>query len=214
MRGPPRQPAERPPRRAPRQHTGVIHGVRRWAVHIDERYGVLCGYAGAGWLAGGKPTRARCLAATPSWSSACVGEPHASHPAPGPDCSCGLYAVHPRLATDVPTRVRAWAGGTVYLPMGVLGVVEAWGRIELHSQGFRAEFARPVALAVHSDYVGGERGRFVAALAERYDAICVEANDPIQLAGWCEREGLGLAPAAIRQMFNTSGTCVGSHNPQ
>ncbi len=202
MRGPPRRPHERPRRPAPPplDHQGVFHGLRRWALHVDELGSVLHGYGGTAWNPGGEATQARCLAATPSWSSSSVAPGSTSHTAPDQDCRCGLYAHHP----DVPQRIGGgrfrWANDPIYLPQGVLGVIEAWGRVELHQFGFRAQFARPIALAVHSAYVGSFHGTWLAALAERYDAICVEADDPTELAGWCEREGLGLSPDEVRRM--------------
>lgn len=64
-----------------------------------------------------------------------LGSPVASarHEAPSPDCACGLYSFH-----DPPDTVLA---------DHVSGAVLAWGRIEVHGGGFRAQYAEPVVLA-------------------------------------------------------------------
>jgi hypothetical protein len=60
-------------------------------------------------------------------------EPHRS---PDPRCACGIYAYHrPGL--------RSYFGEFMWLE----GIVTAWGRIEVHSEGLRAEHARIEALA-------------------------------------------------------------------
>lgn len=86
------------------------------------RNGRLCptGYSeGAAWVAGVNAAR-------------CVG----GHRAPAHDCRCGLYAL------------REWwmLGASDH---GVWGAVVLWGRVEVHRRGFRAEFARIVALSSH-----------------------------------------------------------------
>ena len=52
-------------------------------------------------------------------------------------------------ATAAPS-VGALSGGAAgdSFPDQVVGIVEAWGRIELHEDGFRAQFARPHTLAL------------------------------------------------------------------
>ncbi|HEY2636707.1 MAG TPA: hypothetical protein VGI54_04905, partial [Solirubrobacteraceae bacterium] len=81
-------------------------------------------------------------AATGPWSfdvteAACCYKPHA---APYPGCSCGLYAL-----AD-PRDRRLWQHGQV------VGAIVAWGAVELHRSGFRAEKARVVALAHQSPF--------------------------------------------------------------
>lgn len=89
------------------------------------------------WAPG--PNRARCLRnqVDPlrypnAWAPS---PPPAAHDAPHPDCACGLYAMH--SAGDV--------GGNP--ATAVCGAICAWGRIEVHATGLRAEYARVVALA-------------------------------------------------------------------
>ena len=63
-----------------------------------------------------------------------LDEPHDS---PHPDCRCGIYAYHSPGARNYYGEVW-WCEG----------VVSAWGRVEVHADGYRAEFARVEALGV------------------------------------------------------------------
>lgn len=59
------------------------------------------------------------------------------HHAPSQNCDCGIYAMH---ELDVrPFRLEE--------PAAVVGAIVAWGDLEVHADGFRAEHARVVALA-------------------------------------------------------------------
>lgn len=61
------------------------------------------------------------------------------HAVPHPDCSCGLYAYH---------TLQNAVADTMFCVDSVLVQVEAWGRIALHSRGFKAEFMQPIAVFV------------------------------------------------------------------
>lgn len=66
------------------------------------------------------------------------------HDAPAPGCSCGLYAMHtPELAEPRTIGLLAKDLEDDF----VLGAVLAWGEIEVHASGFRAEYAMPLMLA-------------------------------------------------------------------
>jgi hypothetical protein len=138
---------------------GTIHGIRCWRLH-DDRLGGL--FHSADWLEGGRPTRARC-------------DVRSSHDAPQPDCSCGLYAYHPW------SRAAAAAAGQTDTRRGqadvVAGIVEAWGQIDVHADGFRAELARPVAFFMPRPSTGSRRLRAcIESLAERHHAELIEAD--------------------------------------
>jgi hypothetical protein len=100
----------------------------------------LRGTTGEAWPVGDQT--ARCLE-------------HEEHAAPEGDCACGVYALHRK-----PVRVPAGS---------VLGAVVAWGRLEVHMDGFRAAHARPLALA----RAGTDLPR-LECLAARYQVPLVE----------------------------------------
>src|SRR5438876_462828 len=102
---------------------GKLAGLRSWSLADQDR--ALGGlFQRVAWPAG-RPLRAACLVN--------------SHAAPAPACSCGIYALHP-------TRAAARALQEVASPPDVVGIVEAWGAVEVHPDGFRAEYARPNSL--------------------------------------------------------------------
>jgi hypothetical protein len=80
-----------------------------------------------------------------------VGWLDAPHESPHAECQCGIYAYH----TPGP---RSWFGEAYWCE----GVVSAWGRVVVHGDGFRAQFARVEALAVPEGY-GPEQVHSAAA---------------------------------------------------
>jgi glycine cleavage system H lipoate-binding protein len=81
-----------------------------------------------------------------------------SHRSPAADCMCGLYA----LASARDPRLHGRDGQ-------IVGAIVAWGDIELHRTGYRAEHAAVVARAEPFD---GEHDPARRA-AERYDVVLV-----------------------------------------
>lgn len=65
------------------------------------------------------------------------------HDAPKNDCQCGLYAFH-KAPTDWPEGALKGAVGAVVL---------SWGKMQVHRDGFRAEYSEIVAL-VYDPYCG------------------------------------------------------------
>ena len=101
----------------------------------------------------------------------------AAHASPHPDCQCGIYAYHR-------PGVRNWFGEFDW----VEGVVTAWGRIEVHHDGIRAEHARIEAL-IHDR----ERARAIERIAARLGA---EVVDRAEVADAAARYGAPL-PASL-----------------
>jgi hypothetical protein len=87
----------------------------------------------------GRVMHAECYDAnrTLTRGSGWLDGPHAS---PHPQCQCGIYGYF------VPGP-RSWFGEAYWCE----GVVTAWGRVEVHRDGFRAEHARVEALAAPED---------------------------------------------------------------
>jgi glycine cleavage system H lipoate-binding protein len=116
-------------------------GYRAW--QIDGGRLMPAGQPQAGAWERGIVT-ARCLA---------LPRARAAHRAPGAKCTCGLYA----LASPRSHQLR-YAG----LP---IGAIAAWGEIELHRTGFRAEHARVIALALPRRNPPGLRAQIQEAAA-------------------------------------------------
>jgi hypothetical protein len=105
-----------------------------------------------------------------------------AHMAPGSGCSCGLYASHePDL--DFPTIDYR----------GVSGVVTAWGAIEVHADGVRAEYLRVQALCVYERWTTRQKDA-VQGVAED---LGVDLIDLDHLDGAAERYGKRLDPSLL-----------------
>jgi glycine cleavage system H lipoate-binding protein len=86
------------------------------------------------------------------------------HAAPVADCMCGLYA----LTDPADRRLDFRADQAV-------GAIAAWGDLEVHRSGFRAEHACVTALAL-PDRAGFEQREALARAAERYGVPLVAAD--------------------------------------
>ena len=129
----------------------------------------------AEWAAGGQATRASCATAR-------------RHRSPVKGCGCGLYGTHP------------WAGGT---QGEILGVIEAWGRVELHADGFRAEYARPVALFAVADETTVAQARVLGRVTERYACELIELEARLEIEAECARRGWGLSREVVAGLVPT-----------
>jgi hypothetical protein len=149
------------------------------------------------WEPAGAWTRARCLAGH--------GSPH--H-APAGACSCGLYAYH---ATSIYARQiyaeylgvddgaeEPWTDPVE--EVGVAGIIEACGRLEVHEYGFRAERARPHALLIGVNWNQASR-RLVEDLASRYDVALLEIDGGDGLAAYCRECGKPLEQRVVNELL-------------
>lgn len=141
-------------------------GYRAWRLAEDELVPWSAGLAGT-WTPG--VNQARCLHA--------ANDPR--HAPPVADCSCGLYA----LADVDDDRLRP--------DSEAVGAIVAWGDVEVHAAGFRAQYAAVVALARPSATAVPHAWRLEAAAA-RYGvplvpraglvAAALEYGRPIEFA--------------------------------
>ena len=125
---------------SPRKHTGHVYGYRAWRVLGDKLYSL--GGSARPWPVD-KPKTAICWRNFTPW---------AHGPAPVWEHKCGIYAWK-----DLPK--------TEYSPQGmkpVWGIVELTGKVIVHSEGYRAQYAQPVAIAYSE---GAE------AVAQRYGLV-------------------------------------------
>jgi hypothetical protein len=96
------------------------------------------------------------------------------HEAPHRDCNCGFSAYY-----ELPTEPDLPA------PEAVWGAICAWGRIIECERGFRAQFARPLALLdQHNPDDHREKGRRRATAAEAYGIPLLERDELVAFAGW------------------------------
>ena len=117
-------------------------------------------------------------------TAACL---YKQHPAPATTCSCGLYA----LASADDDRLRPHHEA--------VGAIAAWGDVELHRTGFRAEHAAIVALALPDD-CPPRHAEDLRAAAQRYGVPLVPPERLVAAA--CEHGRpieYSAAPARTRQ---------------
>ena len=108
-----------------------------------------------------------------------LDKPHAS---PHPDSQCGIYAYHG-------PGPRTYYGESWWCE----GVIAAWGRIEVHADGLRAEHARVEALGVPD--LGNPRvPPAIAAIAEQLEVPVLPADE---LPAFARRRGGGVPPGLI-----------------
>lgn len=125
-----------------RRVSGPVYGYRAWR----PRGSGLYSFWGGGVWPDDRPKVGLC------WRNFL---PVRVHVAPGAGHNCGLYA------WSEPPEER-------YSPRGVnpvWGVVELAGKLAIHEHGYRAQYARPVAV----EYVAG-----IEAIAERYGLVVLE----------------------------------------
>lgn len=131
-----------------------VLGFRTWHLRGDELYSP---YVDVVWPAA--PLRAVCLRDRVQFRP---GTSHHAEPAPTSACACGIYAYFDPL-----DRV----GSNPHL---VRGAVALWGRIEVHRDGMRAQFARAIVLADPPDR---RRRREVRRAAERLGIETVDGDE-------------------------------------
>jgi len=96
------------------------------------------------------------------------------HDAPQRDCNCGFSAYY-----ELPVEPELPA------PEAIWGAIAAWGLVIECERGFRAQFARPIALLDRpnpDDY--GEGGRRAAKAAAAYGIPLLEPAELVAYAGW------------------------------
>lgn len=84
------------------------------------------------------------------------------------DCTCGIYALH-----EFPKR-----GGMTPWPRykSVTGMIHGWGKIIVGDKGFRAQYAKPIALVSHRNN-SHEWPKTILSLAERYGLEIVDYRE-------------------------------------
>ena len=114
-----------------------------------------------------------------------VAKPHRKQPELTPpieDCMCGIYAYHEanQMIEAITSRL-------------VGGAVLAWGRLTIHQEGFRSEFARPLALCYPPTFLPGSVASSLARLANVYSLPVLDAS---HIAVFAAEFGESYRPAA------------------
>lgn len=117
---------------------------------------------------------------------------------PAQHCTCGLYG----FASLEDLLINTFGG---YTATKVSGVMQCWGNIVLAQYGARAEYARPVALFIHPDYIQGREERYLESLTEYYRCE-VRVERAADLYERLVKEGLENAPyPAISPLVDLKG---------
>ena len=110
-----------------------------------------------------------------------LGRSRGPHPPPHADCDCGLHAYHDLARMARAARAEECVGGAI----------AAWGDLQVHRSGFRAQHAQVVALAIPDTVGMAARARLAAA---RYDVPLVGCDE---LQACAAAHGAPL-PGAVR----------------
>ena len=190
MKGPPRSRNRSDPIGPTVLVAERLHGVRSWDLGVDEGGAVrLCGlYQSDSWQREGRTSWARCRPTDPT---------RTRHKAPHGACDCGLYALHPWNVQECEYVKPAGPGNR----LTVVGLIEAWGKVQVHQEGFRAQYARPVALALIGATRESSYGRLVANLAADHSAELLEVASVPALTGLCAERDLGLSEQTVRSLL-------------
>ena len=96
-----------------------------------------------------------------------------AHEAPDPECGCGYYAYYTLPEEpDLPAPEAIW------------GAVVAWGRVVECEGGFRAQYARPVALLDPGDRLDRRQRERGALVADSYGIPLLDRDELIAYAAW------------------------------
>jgi hypothetical protein len=172
--------AEQPRREPPVTRTGKALGFRSWKL---DGYNLFSANAHFGGWKIDEPTEAVCYGGTEAQLTAAAAQlfsfgssplapakvqrakPNRDHSAPHPGCGCGLYALH------APEFMSRWHQDE---PLMVHGAVLGWGRMEVHREGWRAQYAQPVMLAFDGDRQPYNHCERVKAMGEELGLPVVE----------------------------------------
>lgn len=166
--------------------TTEIIGYRQWYVgrNLELR---AAGRRGQTWVPGaneavcGRFRRPDFTARPASYEKS---KPHPCGDTPGSDCECGFYALHdPSDFWYGKPKRDALASQVAKMTADpdplVSGIIVAWGKVEVHHKGFRAQHARVAALATPQ---GKRDAAVIRAAAAEYGAACVPVEELPKIA--------------------------------
>ena len=144
-----------------------VLGYRSWSVAAGRlRSNGLGDYE---WKPGVNEASCRGVDLAAPWRGSIFAAPAIDgHRAPKRECGCGFYAL-----SDVPYTMGTHTGGPA-----IVGAIAAWGRIEVHRDGFRAEKAQVVVLGIPDAAVNDpDRRELIERLAQSYGCRAVPMCD-------------------------------------
>jgi hypothetical protein len=136
-----------------------VHAFRDWRISSD---GLASPRTGVVWTS--RVMSAQCRPRTPEALVVPAHEP------PDPRCECGIHAYF--RPSDETSRIDY---------TGVTGVVTVWGRLAVHENGLRAEFARIEALGVYRRWTRRQKALVLEA-AESLEVDLVDLGDIVEIA--------------------------------
>jgi hypothetical protein len=156
---------------------GPVHAFRDWRALPQ---GLTSPRTGVTWTA--RELTAECRPRTPE------DLVRPAHRAPGRECSCGIHGYfRPGYETS---KVDF---------SGVTGVITAWGEVEVHHDGIRAEYARVEALGIYSRWTRRQKAA-VFALADALDVDLLDLYDlEVAAGGYAAAVPPGLVPEPVRR---------------
>lgn len=155
-----------------------VLGFRTWDLRSDGFLRPYSRFGAAPWRPG--VNEATCHAAPASH-----GEGHREHRAPHPTCRCGLYALHSLRTPQLLPSLRA------------VGAIAAWGDLEVHHTGFRAQYACVIGLVEpRRAYSTPDLLRSLKRAAERYGVPLLAERD---LEASVREHATPLSPGAPRR---------------
>jgi hypothetical protein len=83
----------------------------------------------------------------------------------------------------------------------IAGIVEAWGRVHVHREGFRAQYARPLSLLLIGSERSSDYGRLVEDVAIAHRAGVLEVEGPDALEAHCDANGLGISRKTVESLI-------------
>jgi hypothetical protein len=195
MRGRRPSSAPAPPAGPPVFVPGRLYGLRQWTPSRGEDGAILLGgrYVDDQWRAGGESTWARCR----------PGVPHpAGEKAPAAACTCGLHAWHPWAIARQPSwSIKGPIGAVLNGPLRIVGIVEGWGKVHIHREGFRAEYARPVLLLRIGVPRDSDYGRLLDDLAIAYRAGVLEVEGSTGVQDYCRVNEIGMSETTVQALI-------------
>lgn len=194
---PPPSPGPREPERT---LTCEVLGYRQWKVNEDMR--LASAIADTVWEPG--VNEARCESLGPAFLQPRRPGPPV-HDAPHHDCHCGFYALHEPSFWYAQEDDDLTRGHLASRPgeQGVCGLVAGWGRVEVHHEGFRSQFARVVAIAAPKNKRGAVLAR---AVADEYGVPCVPRGELERVASeFGESVPVDVRPGKPKDPFADAG---------